>query len=195
MHPDYFNTKKQIDSGQNIREMAEFFGLTNTPMRYWLKKLELKEYYDSVHNKRTWTDEELIESAETSFTMADVLRKLNLTVRPGNYNTVNRHIVRLKLSTDHFTGKSHGTSNNTKYTLDECLVENSTVSRGTLKRKLIKEGVLENRCSVCNISEWNGKEIVMVLDHINGTNNDNRLKNLRMLCPNCNSQQTTFCRK
>jgi 5-methylcytosine-specific restriction endonuclease McrA len=42
---------------------------------------------------------------------------------------------------------------------------------------------------------WNGIPLVLVLDHINGKNNDNRQNNLRLLCPNCNSQQSTFAGK
>jgi 5-methylcytosine-specific restriction endonuclease McrA len=65
-----------------------------------------------------------------------------------------------------------------------------------LKRRLISESLLENKCSIqeCGLTEWCGRPIVLVLDHINGVNNDNRLENLRFLCPNCNSQQDTFCR-
>jgi transposase-like protein len=78
-------------------------------------------------------------------------------------------------------------------TLEEILIENSTYSRTHMKKKLINEGLLVNECSECKCpSSWNGKELVMVLDHINGINNDNRLENLRLLCPNCNSQQDTF---
>jgi Zn finger protein HypA/HybF involved in hydrogenase expression len=62
-----------------------------------------------------------------------------------------------------------------------------------LKRRLIKEGLLVNRCSECDsLPEWRGKPLTMVLDHRNGDNTDNRLENLRLLCPNCNSQQATF---
>jgi len=53
---------------------------------------------------------------------------------------------------------------------------------------------LINKCSNCGLDEkWDGKEIIMILDHINGVNDDHRLENLRMLCPNCNSQTETFC--
>ena len=39
---------------------------------------------------------------------------------------------------------------------------------------------------------WNGKDLKLILDHKNGVNGDNRPKNLRFLCPNCNSQEPTF---
>lgn len=62
-----------------------------------------------------------------------------------------------------------------------------------LSNRLKKEGILENKCSVCGIIEWHNKPIVMQLDHINGISSDHRLKNLRMICPNCHSQTDTYC--
>ena len=47
-------------------------------------------------------------------------------------------------------------------------------------------------CECCGISEWNGKEITLQVDHINGLANDNSLENLRLVCPNCHSQSDTF---
>lgn len=77
--------------------------------------------------------------------------------------------------------------------LVEILVEDFTYSRGPLKIRLINEGILENICSECRIGpEWNGKPLVLALDHINGRNRDNRISNLRLLCPNCHSQTDTF---
>ena len=81
-----------------------------------------------------------------------------------------------------------------KYTLDEILVEHSPYkARGQVKVFLIRHGLLEDKCSECgNGTEWNGKSLVLVLDHINGVNDDYRIENLRFLCPNCNSQTDTF---
>jgi len=61
---------------------------------------------------------------------------------------------------------------------------------------LIKDKILENKCVLCGqLPEYNGKELVMVLDHVNGVRNDHREENLRLLCPNCNSQEPTFAGK
>lgn len=77
--------------------------------------------------------------------------------------------------------------------LDEILTENSTYSRGALKRRLIKDGILKEFCSKCGmLPEWQGIKLVLVIDHINGVRDDNRIENLRLLCPNCNSQTSTF---
>ena len=65
-------------------------------------------------------------------------------------------------------------------------------SRNNVKTRLLEAGLLQNRCSICGISEWLGRRLMCHLDHINGVNNDNRLENLRMLCPNCHSQTDTY---
>jgi 5-methylcytosine-specific restriction endonuclease McrA len=70
--------------------------------------------------------------------------------------------------------------------------KNSVYDRKDLKRKIIKEGILEYKCSMCGISEWMNKPLSLQLDHINGINNDNRLENLRFLCPNCHTQTPTW---
>lgn len=61
-----------------------------------------------------------------------------------------------------------------------------------LRVRLIKEGILERRCSICSIVDWQGKYISMHLDHIDGNRTNHVLSNLRILCPNCHYQTDTF---
>ncbi|NDH09841.1 MAG: hypothetical protein EBY16_09610 [Gammaproteobacteria bacterium] len=76
----------------------------------------------------------------------------------------------------------------------ELLIENCKHPRRIVKRTIIRDKLIDHKCSECGITnEWNNKPIVLQLDHINGINNDNRLSNLRFLCPNCHSQTETFC--
>jgi Zn finger protein HypA/HybF involved in hydrogenase expression len=75
------------------------------------------------------------------------------------------------------------------------LNEKSNCARNSIKRRLIETKTIVNECSECHLSPiWNGEPLVLILDHVNGINDDNRQENLRLLCPNCNSQQLTFCR-
>lgn len=64
-----------------------------------------------------------------------------------------------------------------------------------LKKRLIKEGVLEDKCCICGLVEWRGQFLPTELDHINGDNCDNRIENLRIICRNCGGQLPTFCKK
>lgn len=85
---------------------------------------------------------------------------------------------------------------NKKWPTEKMLTAGSLISRRSLKVRLLREGILKNECARCRQSpEWQGEKLVMVLDHINGISDDNQRENLRLLCPNCNSQQPTFSGK
>jgi hypothetical protein len=65
-------------------------------------------------------------------------------------------------------------------------------NRKHVKARLIRAGLLTNSCQSCGLSSWRGEPLNVHLDHVNGVKTDNRLENLRMLCPNCHSQTPTY---
>lgn len=80
-----------------------------------------------------------------------------------------------------------------KFSDDKVFVENSTYRRLSIKRRLLSDHGFEYVCACCGIGpEWQGKPMPLILDHINGINNDNRLENLRFVCSNCDSQLDTY---
>jgi transposase-like protein len=144
--------------------------------------------------------EELVKVVANSNSLSDIVRSFNLVVAGSHYKTLKKRLQEDNIDFSHI---KLGLGNNkgrrfcsTAKPLQEIMIKNSNYNRGNLKKRLLSGNILENRCYICCQKEiWNGKKLIMVLDHINGINNDNRLENLRMLCPNCNSQQETFCGK
>lgn len=142
--------------------------------------------------KRSFSDEELKNAVKKSGCLAEVCDMLKLYKCGSTYNVLNRNIVRLNLTTSHWI--SYCRKNSRKWQLEDILVKNSPYlgTNHALKKRLLNEKQLEYKCSICGIEEWNGKELSLQLDHINGDRYDNRIENLRLLCPNCHSQTPTY---
>lgn len=140
------------------------------------------------------SDEEFKNIVKNSLSYSDCLRTLGLTTKGGSSTDVlKRRISELNCSIKHFKGQFKSF---TKYKLEEILIKDSTYANiSKLKERLIKANLLEYKCHKCGITEWQNKPISLQLDHINGINNDHRLENLRLLCPNCHSQTDTYAGK
>ena len=127
---------------------------------------------------------------------ADALRKLGYESKGANYRTLQRWVKVWEISTDHFDpdiGRRRAGAIR-RLPLKQVLVENSTYNRGALKRRLLSAGLKRPVCELCGQDEvWQGKRMSLVLDHINGTANDHRLENLRIVCPNCAATFETHC--
>lgn len=78
-----------------------------------------------------------------------------------------------------------------KYSREEVFCEKSDISQSRLRLYYLQENV-EYKCVICNLTKWLNEDLNLELDHENGDNRDNRLFNLRWLCPNCHSQTPTF---
>lgn len=148
--------------------------------------------------KYKFTKEDLELAIKNSLSIAQVCRELGIRPVGGNYKTLKSKFKIWELDTSHFTGQGWNTGKRFRkfsksLTLDQILIEDSPyLSTNSLKKRLLKEGVLQNICSVCSIVDWNGLPLVLQIDHINGVNTDNRIENLRILCPNCHAQTSTY---
>jgi len=144
-----------------------------------------------------WDKEELKEYVNRSKSMSDLLRNMGLQIYNGNYRTAKKYIKIYNLDISHFTRKGlFNYVKNAPMPLTDVLTENSFVTSSKLKKRLINDDILKNVCSICGQQpEWNGKPLNLILDHINGNHQDNRLENLRIICRHCDSQLDTFAGK
>lgn len=147
-----------------------------------------------------WENIEQIKNIiKISINKTDVLNKLGLKNNGGNFNTLSRFISNNSIDISHFDYKKSTKSNtisSAKLKISEILVKNSTYSNtSSLKRRLYKEGLKFKICELCGQDEnWKGNKMSLIIDHINGHSDDNRIENLRIVCPNCNATLDTHCR-
>ena len=162
------------------------------------RSLKMNKCITMVNKIDLISDEEFAELVQNSSSVADVLKKLNYSVKGNSwgYPIVQERMKNLnitfgqKLDSQQFC-KNAGFSNQ-PLSLQEVLTKDSSYCRTKLKQRLVSEGLKEYKCECCGISTWLGKKISLQLHHINGINNDNRLSNLQLLCPNCHSQTENF---
>ena len=142
------------------------------------------------------SDEQFVELLKKSSTISEVLFKLGYTVKGNSwgYSQVKRRMDDLNLDHSIFKGKSAiiKTTKLNNVKKEDILKENCKHQRTVLRRYIIKNNLIPYKCAICGCTEWQGKTLSLELDHINGINNDNRLENLRFLCPNCHSQTSTY---
>jgi hypothetical protein len=133
-----------------------------------------KEYFITVCNQ--------------SKSMAEASAKLKL-----HFNTFKRIAIKLDCYVPNQSGKGTNKKSIEKVPLDEILNGlHPQFQTYKLKNKLLRNGLFENKCLICGITDWNGKKLNMELDHIDGNKYNHSLLNLRLLCPNCHSQTETF---
>ena len=144
---------------------------------------------------KSWTEVQLKSAVKNSRSVRQVIQKLGLVEAGGNYVQVQHHIKQLKLKTIHFTGKgwSKGLPRVRKSRdLSLLLTKESRVQSFKLKNRLFKEKIKKAKCELCGWSKSSlDGRIPVELDRINGDRFDNRIENLRILCPNCHSLQLT----
>lgn len=129
----------------------------------------------------------ITDAIKTSITMSEAAAKTNLA-----FSTFKRYATKYGLYSPNQGGKG---LNKTKIKLDDVLSGKTYMVTSHLRKRLIREGYFEYKCSECGIFEWNGKKLSLELDHINGNKYDNSIENLRILCPNCHSQTPTYRKK
>ncbi len=147
------------------------------------------------------SSEKFYEICQSSQSVSDALSNFDLKNKGANYKIFKKRCVEEGINYNKIASlgreicikKMSIKSHKSLIPIEDVLVKNSTYGSSTLKRRLREEQILEEKCNECGITTlWNNKPLVLQLDHINGINNDNRLCNLRLLCPNCHSQTNTF---
>lgn len=152
-------------STAHFASLKEKQKLENPLKRAKLWNISAIDFANHVKESKNWS--ELMEKCGYS------------RLAPKNVETFKRRVQIEELDTSHFVRESN--------------VKSDRIDIGRLKKRLYKEGKLEEKCSKCGLGpEYNGKPLVLQLDHIDGDRTNNDADNIRILCPNCHSQTETF---
>ncbi len=178
-----------------------YHGKNISTLRKWAESWEISlEHLSDLRGlsgrRLGYSEEELRRAVAESSSWAETLRELGRCSTGGNWTTLKRKVAALGIPTDHFDPylASRHAGRRIRKPLQIVLVEGSTYSRSALKQRLYEEGLKERRCELCHQDEtWRGRKMGLILDHVNGVRDDNRLANLRVVCPNCAATFDTHC--
>ncbi|MGH2655836.1 MAG: HNH endonuclease signature motif containing protein [Actinomycetota bacterium] len=166
-------------------------------MRERIQELGLDTSHFQVRlTMASFPERDVIEAARVSRSVTRVLARLGIPWSGSRHRTMKLLLERLGVETSHFVGQGwrKGTSSPVVAArpLEDVLVVGRRVQSNHLKERLIREGFKRRRCELCEREDWNGRPIPLELDHVNGRRDDNRLENLRIVCPNCHAQTGTY---
>jgi len=144
-----------------------------------------------------YSKEEIEQIVQNSFSYSDALRNMRIQPNAANFVTIKNYIKRYNVSISHFLSRKElykkNVSNNSKKPIEYYLV-NGQNQPSNFKKRLYDEGLKKEECEICGQKiDWFGRKLTLILDHINGNHYDNRIENLRIVCPNCDSTLDTYC--
>jgi hypothetical protein len=194
-----------VAASRNMRQVLRALGLAPRGGNYenvWRRINQLgldPSHFDQFKRRRSLRDceeDDLVDAVKSARSFAQVLRNLDVSPGGGNQEHLKRWIARLGLDVDHFLGQGWRKGSTTPvipaWPLERVLLVGRLGNTSRLRDRLINEGLKEPKCEVCGLDTWNGLTIPLELDHINGRRDDNRLMNLRLVCPNCHAQTETY---
>lgn len=185
-----------VAGASTLGQVIEGLGRKATPgRRSYVRSLARGWGISLTHLEREGvrhTEARLREAVGRSSSVMEVVHRLGLAPVGGNHAHISRRITTLGIDTSHFRAPRGGRSATKLDVLVVGRPQDGRVPGQRLRRELLRRGVLEV-CSMCGTgTEWNGKPLRLEVDHVDGHWWDNRVKNLRLLCPNCHAVTDTY---
>jgi hypothetical protein len=196
--------EKAANSSRTLSEALEKLGVdpkssSRDYIRGRLKALSVDTSHFESERAR-WTREILEPVVASSKSVNEVVRRLGLESVGGHHTNIARRIKAYGLDITHFspvarTERMH--NNQRRRTADEILIEDTSAharrTPGSRLKRALREVGIDERCSLCGLEAvWLGEPLPLEVDHIDGNWRNNRIENLRLLCPNCHSTTDTY---
>lgn len=170
---------------------ASYFITKSLQERVKIEKIDISHFHTKKEFQKDYIELIKVKCGESN-SYYDLMKNLNLAISGSTHKTLKTIISRNNIDVKHFKGNAWNKFN-FKNNIDVFLVKDKITDSSFLKKRLIQENILKNECSRCGINNWLGEVLSLHLDHINGEHSDNRIENLRLLCPNCHSLTPTYC--
>jgi transcriptional regulator with XRE-family HTH domain len=165
--------RQLLAEGLSQREIADRLGVVKTTVNYHARRLDVPPD-DRFSQRYDWTA--IREAYERGLTRKQCMSRFGFSADAWHQAVRRGAILPRPVAIP----------------IDELLIVGRRTNRTHLKRRLLNEGLKENRCEICGITRWMGKPVSMQLHHINGDGSDNRLENIQFLCGTCHSQTDTY---
>ena len=187
---------KLRDKGYSYKDICKELNCDKSLVAYYCGENKWQKKKDSLiekENSKLEYEKIVCELVKNNDNINQVCILLGKRATNINYNYIKGIIDKYNIDISHF--KINTQTQIKKYKeIDYILCEHSpykTIS--SLRTRLIKEGLKEEKCECCGNTEWLGEKIPLQLHHINGVRDDNRIENLQLLCPNCHAFTDTYC--
>lgn len=209
-------TKEEVEKiiecykkGLNKSQAAKQLNIPRATIRdYYKKLLENKEIFANNGAKlKDKSIEEITDAVKNSLSYAKFFSLLNIIPGGSSFVSARKIFSKHNIDVSHWKGQGwnagetlatnksllKGSKHNS---LEEIFCIDSKANPNLVRKLMVTQNVFEKKCIECGLSNcYNNKPLNLQLDHINGIRTDNRIENLRWLCPNCHSQTETYCGK
>lgn len=195
--------KETIFYSKNRKDLYKRLGLKETPyLSAIISRMISDHELDTSHFIRPyeridWDDPKEIKRLKDAVAISSSVGQVCVLMGKNPFGGCQSNMTKLieKLGIPHnFTGKAvnKGKVLGYKTSIEDYLNNKKPISSFFLKKRLLEENLLDNKCYDCGIDSWENKEITLQLDHKNGNHFDNSISNLRLLCAECHSKTDTF---